>query len=99
VCSDAWRRGAETWKRGGGPLQGDRERNRIGQPHGGERRETLHYIKEMLEQLGAMARAEKCETLAYFIEMACIEADDIARTDAARGGCISEARKKGNGPA
>jgi len=61
------------------------------------RGDTLRYVKEMLEQLGVMARAEKCETLAYFIEMACIEADDIARADAARGGCISETRKKGNG--
>ena len=59
----------------------------------------LEYIKEMLEQLGAMARAEKCETLVYFIEMACIEADDIARADAARNTNISAARKNGNGAA
>lgn len=41
--------------------------------------ETLDYIRSMLGQLRIMAEAEHCDMLAYLIEMAVIEASDIAR--------------------
>ena len=41
------------------------------------RSEQLDYIQAMLEQLRAMAQAEKCDMLAYLIEMAYLEANDI----------------------
>jgi hypothetical protein len=33
----------------------------------------------MLRQLRTMAEAERCDMLAYLIEMACIEASDLLR--------------------
>jgi hypothetical protein len=42
-------------------------------------REALEYIQSMLGQLRIMADAEGCDFLAYMIEMAYIEAGDIAR--------------------
>jgi hypothetical protein len=43
------------------------------------RSERLDYIRSMLEQLRAMAEAERYDMLAYLIEMAYVEASDIAR--------------------
>ena len=45
-----------------------------------ERRlETLNFIQSMLMQLNQMASAERCDMLAYLIEMAYVEASDIIR--------------------
>jgi glutamate mutase epsilon subunit len=79
-------------------LQSDKERDRMGQPRTGKE-ETLQYIQEMLEQLGAMARAEKCDMLAYLIEMACIEASDMTHGEhaAEAGSGLSADRQKRHG--
>lgn len=45
--------------------------------------ETLEFIQSMLGQLRTMAQAERYDSLAYFIEMAYIEASDIMRGDQA----------------
>lgn len=39
--------------------------------------DTLEYIRSMLGQLRTMAEAERCDMLAYLVEMAYIEANDI----------------------
>ena len=41
--------------------------------------DTLDYLQQMLGELRAMAEAERCDMLAYLIEMAYIEASDIIR--------------------
>jgi hypothetical protein len=46
---------------------------------GKKRAETLDYIQSMLGQLRKMAEAERCDMLAYLIEMAYVEASDIVR--------------------
>ena len=46
---------------------------------GKKRVETLDYIQSMLGQLRNMAEAEQCDMLAYLIEMAYVEASDVAR--------------------
>jgi hypothetical protein len=46
---------------------------------GKSRTETLDYLHSMLGQLRTMAEAERCDMLAYLIEMAYIEASDIIR--------------------
>jgi hypothetical protein len=46
---------------------------------GRKRNETLDYIQSMLAQLRSMADAERCDMLAYLIEMAYLEASDILR--------------------
>ena len=43
------------------------------------RTETLDYMQSMLGQLRTMAEAERCDMLAYLIEMAYVEASDILR--------------------
>lgn len=43
------------------------------------RTDRLDYIQSMLGQIRAMAEAERCEMLAYLVEMAYIEASDIIR--------------------
>lgn len=48
-------------------------------PYRGQRTETLDYIQAMLGQLSIIARAERYDMLAYFIEMAYMEAGDIIR--------------------
>lgn len=45
------------------------------------RTETLDYMQAMLGQLRTMAEAERCDMLAYLIEMAYVEASDIIRGD------------------
>lgn len=45
------------------------------------RTSTLDYMQSMLGQLRTMAEAERCDMLAYLIEMAYIEASDIIRGD------------------
>lgn len=47
-------------------------------PHA-RRTEALDYIQSMLGQLRTMAEAERCDMLAYLIEMAYVEASDIIR--------------------
>jgi hypothetical protein len=46
-----------------------------------KRTETLDYMQSMLGQLRTMAEAERYDMLAYLIEMAYVEAGDIARGD------------------
>jgi hypothetical protein len=41
--------------------------------------DTLDYLKQMLGELRTMAEAEQYDMLAYLIEMAYIEANDIIR--------------------
>jgi len=43
------------------------------------RSETLDYVQSMLGQLRTMAEAERCDMLAYLIEMAYVEVSDILR--------------------
>jgi hypothetical protein len=43
------------------------------------RGETLEYLQAMLGQLRIMAEAERCDMLAYLIEMAYVEAGDVLR--------------------
>lgn len=43
------------------------------------RTETLDYLQSMLGQLRTMAQAERCNMLAYLIEMSYIEVSDIIR--------------------
>ncbi|MGE0499921.1 MAG: hypothetical protein AB7I79_11750 [Rhizobiaceae bacterium] len=49
------------------------------QPYGRRRTETLDYLQSMLGQLRTMAEAERCDMLAYLVEMAYIEVSDIIR--------------------
>lgn len=44
-----------------------------------KRTDNLDYIQAMLGQLRTMAEAERCNMLAYLIEMAYVEAGDIIR--------------------
>lgn len=50
-------------------------------PQGPNRRrtETLDYLQSMLGQLRTMAEAERCDMLAYLIEMSYVEVGDIIR--------------------
>lgn len=41
--------------------------------------ETLEYMQSMLGQLRTMAEAERCDMLAYLIEMSYFEVSDILR--------------------
>ena len=45
------------------------------------RTEALDYMQSMLGELRTMAKAERHGLLAYLIEMAYLEASDIARGD------------------
>ncbi|MEN0000593.1 MAG: hypothetical protein AAF940_06890 [Pseudomonadota bacterium] len=44
-----------------------------------KRAERLRYIQSMLGELRQMAEAERLDMLTYLIEMAYVEASDIAR--------------------
>jgi hypothetical protein len=46
---------------------------------GKKRADTLDYIQAMLGQLRTMAQGERCDMLAYLIEMAYVEASDVLR--------------------
>lgn len=43
------------------------------------RTDRLDYMQAMLGQLRTMAEAERCDMLAYLIEMAYVEVSDIVR--------------------
>lgn len=66
-----------------------------------KRTETLDYMQAMLGQLRTMAEAERCDMLAYLIEMAYVEASDIIRgerptrirEDSSPGGEIKAVRR------
>lgn len=45
------------------------------------RTDSLDYMQSMLGQLRTMAEAERCDMLAYLIEMAYVEVSDILRGD------------------
>ncbi len=47
----------------------------------GRRRETADYIADMLTELAIMARKDRHDLLAYFLDMARIEAREMARRD------------------
>ncbi|MAS15113.1 MAG: hypothetical protein CMH69_17600 [Nitratireductor sp.] len=53
----------------------------MGEHSGGGRSDALDYMQAMLGQLRTMALAERCDLLAYMIEMAYLEASDIIRGD------------------
>lgn len=64
------------------------------------RGETVEYIQAMLVQLNGLARAEGCDMLAYLIEIACIEASDLALSlRRLEDGASPLPQKKGNGSA
>lgn len=46
---------------------------------GRRRTEALDYLQTMLGQLRTMAEAERCDMLAFLIEMAYMEVSDIIR--------------------
>ena len=48
---------------------------------GKKRAETLDYIQSMLAEMRTMAQSERCDMLAYLIEMAYLEASDILRSE------------------
>lgn len=48
------------------------------------RTDTLDYMQSMLGQMRTMAQAERCDMLAYLIEMASQEAGDIVRGEKSR---------------
>ncbi len=50
----------------------------------GNRLATLDYMHAMLGQLRTMAEAQRCDMLAYLIEMASQEAGDIVRNEKSR---------------
>lgn len=43
------------------------------------RTDTLDYMQTMLGQMRVMAEAERCDMLAYLIEMSYVEVSDIIR--------------------
>jgi len=49
------------------------------------RADTLDYIHSMLGQLKMMAEAENCDMLVYLIDMAVIEAGEVARGEEQAG--------------
>jgi len=49
------------------------------EPPGRRRTEALDYMQAMLGQLRTMAEAERCDMLAYLIEMSYVEVSDILR--------------------
>lgn len=49
------------------------------QPNHRRRTDTLDYLQSMLGQLRTMAEAERCDMVAYLIEMAYVEVSDIIR--------------------
>ncbi|MCR4265434.1 hypothetical protein [Nitratireductor sp. ZSWI3] len=51
----------------------------MGEHYGRRRTDTLDYMQAMLGQLRTMALAERCDMLAYLVEMAYVEASDIIR--------------------
>ena len=52
------------------------------------RTDTLDYMQSMLGQLRQMAEAERCDMLAYLVEMAYVEVSDIIRGD--RPTCVQD---------
>ena len=65
------------------------------QPHLNRRRtDTLDYLQSMLGQMRTMAEAERCDMLAWLIEMAYVEVSDIIRGERP----LRVGRKEGNGP-
>ena len=65
------------------------------------RTDTLDYLQSMLGQMRTMAEAERCDMLAYLIEMAYIEASDIIRGErpARLGDAVPARRQAGSGGA
>ena len=63
------------------------------------RSDTLEYVQSMLGQLRTMAEAERCDMLAYLIEMAYIEASDIMRGERPRNIASKVARAEEDSPA
>lgn len=59
------------------------------------RTETLDYMQSMLGQMRTMAEAERCDMLAWLIEMAYVELSDIIRGDRP----LRVGREEGNGAA
>ncbi len=58
-----------------------------------KRMENIEYVRSMLGQLRTIVEAERCEMLAYLIEMAYVEASDIMRGERQpfeTPGCITE---------
>ena len=62
---------------------------------GRKRAETIDYIQSMLGQLRSMAETERCDMLAYLIEMAYLEANDVMRGE--RPSRIAEQKRDING--
>lgn len=58
------------------------------------RSDSLDYMQAMLGQLRTMAEAERCDMLAYLIEMAYVEASDIVRGE--RPSRLSQHKRNGS---
>jgi hypothetical protein len=50
--------------------------------HARARRETADYVRQMAAELAQMARARDLGLVAYFLEMAALEAETVIRTAA-----------------
>jgi hypothetical protein len=61
------------------------------------RTEALDYMQSMLGELRTMAKAERHGLLAYLIEMAYLEASDIARGDRPDGDAPAAREPPGEG--
>jgi hypothetical protein len=61
------------------------------------RTEKLDYMQAMLGELRTMAQAERYDMLAYLIEMAYLEASDIARGDPSTPGATTPGATPGSG--
>lgn len=51
----------------------------MSQAQNGKSSEKIDFMQSMLGELRTMAEAERCDMLAYLIEMAYVEAGDILR--------------------
>ena len=61
-------------------------------PETGRRRrsESLDYMQSMLGELRTMAKAERYHMLAYLVEIAYLEASDLARAERTGGTAASD---------
>lgn len=58
------------------------------------RTDTLDYLQSMLRELRTLAEAERCDMIAYLIEMAYIETSDVIRGDRPMNVAQTARRKK-----
>lgn len=59
--------------------------------------DTLEYIQSMVDELAGMAKRERCEVIAYLLELASIEASEILRASEAGSTGSDSGYDEGNG--